>query len=214
MRKYTRKRRKIAEVAVTEETQLVGVKTRARTLALASAAEMRRGEGCPKMAKAGDVRTAYLQLRSRSLVMTHPHSNGARNSLGKNYGSDGRGRISRCSSISSCEAVEVEGLRGSASGANEKCENHGSSTHFADRNGDWRDNKPSNNHSRETESTADRDLLQDCRPQLWIPSAAEIEQFFAKAEKSEKQRFTSKYNFDFDNEIPLAGRYKWIRMKP
>ncbi|KAL3531116.1 hypothetical protein ACH5RR_010438, partial [Cinchona calisaya] len=40
-----------------------------------------------------------------------------------------------------------------------------------------------------------------------IPSAAEIEEFFAPAEQ-QQQEFINKYNFDIVNDIPLPGRYK------
>ncbi|PWA53382.1 cyclin-dependent kinase inhibitor [Artemisia annua] len=46
------------------------------------------------------------------------------------------------------------------------------------------------------------------------PTAAEIDEFFAAAEKKEQKRFTEKYNYDFVNDVPLEGRYQWVRLKP
>ncbi|KAL8238268.1 hypothetical protein R6Q59_019349 [Mikania micrantha] len=43
-----------------------------------------------------------------------------------------------------------------------------------------------------------------------MPSAAELEEFFSKAEKYEEKRFAEKYNFDIVNDIPMEGRYQWI----
>ncbi|KAM0918174.1 hypothetical protein ACQ4PT_008808 [Festuca glaucescens] len=41
-------------------------------------------------------------------------------------------------------------------------------------------------------------------------AAAEIEQFFAAAEKAEAERFAAKYNFDVALGVPLdAGRFEW-----
>ncbi|KAI7734928.1 hypothetical protein M8C21_010364, partial [Ambrosia artemisiifolia] len=47
-----------------------------------------------------------------------------------------------------------------------------------------------------------------------LPTAAEIEEFFSLAEKKEQKRFSDKYNFDIVNEVPMDGRYQWVRLKP
>ncbi|KAL3538887.1 hypothetical protein ACH5RR_002253 [Cinchona calisaya] len=44
--------------------------------------------------------------------------------------------------------------------------------------------------------------------------AAELEDFFAVFEKQEHQRFAQKYNYDVVKDVPLEGRYHWIRLKP
>ncbi|XP_019166406.1 PREDICTED: cyclin-dependent kinase inhibitor 7-like isoform X1 [Ipomoea nil] len=44
--------------------------------------------------------------------------------------------------------------------------------------------------------------------------AAEIEEFFAVAEKYEQKRFQEKYNYDIVKDAPLEGRYQWVRLKP
>ncbi|XP_024980314.1 cyclin-dependent kinase inhibitor 7-like [Cynara cardunculus var. scolymus] len=46
------------------------------------------------------------------------------------------------------------------------------------------------------------------------PMAAEIEEFFSAAEKKDKERFTDKYNYDIVNDVPMEGRYQWVRLKP
>ncbi|XP_027352930.1 cyclin-dependent kinase inhibitor 4-like [Abrus precatorius] len=43
-----------------------------------------------------------------------------------------------------------------------------------------------------------------------IPTAYEMEEFFAYAEKQQQAIFMDKYNFDIVNEVPLAGRYEWV----
>ncbi|KAK7292959.1 hypothetical protein RJT34_15817 [Clitoria ternatea] len=43
-----------------------------------------------------------------------------------------------------------------------------------------------------------------------IPTAYEVEEFFAYAEKQQQTIFMDKYNFDIVNEVPLPGRYEWV----
>ncbi|KAI6695244.1 hypothetical protein NL676_022954 [Syzygium grande] len=50
------------------------------------------------------------------------------------------------------------------------------------------------------------------RPKM--PTQAELDDFFAMAEKSEAlKNFKEKYNFDFVKEEPLKGRYEWSRIE-
>ncbi|KAL0456774.1 UNVERIFIED_CONTAM: Cyclin-dependent kinase inhibitor 4 [Sesamum latifolium] len=47
-----------------------------------------------------------------------------------------------------------------------------------------------------------------------MPSAEELEAFFAPQEKLDIERFIKEYNFDPVNEKPLKGRYEWVEFKP
>ncbi|XP_057787459.1 cyclin-dependent kinase inhibitor 7-like isoform X2 [Salvia miltiorrhiza] len=47
-----------------------------------------------------------------------------------------------------------------------------------------------------------------------MPSAAELEAFFAAAEKYEQKRFAEKYNYDIVKDVPLEGKYHWVRLLP
>ncbi|XP_039060851.1 cyclin-dependent kinase inhibitor 7-like isoform X2 [Hibiscus syriacus] len=47
-----------------------------------------------------------------------------------------------------------------------------------------------------------------------MPSQAEIDEFFSVAEKYEQKRFADKYNYDIVKDVPLDGRYQWLRLKP
>ncbi|OAY45671.1 cyclin-dependent kinase inhibitor 7 isoform X2 [Manihot esculenta] len=47
-----------------------------------------------------------------------------------------------------------------------------------------------------------------------MPTQAEMDEFFAEAEKKEQKRFAEKYNYDIAKDIPLEGRYQWLRLKP
>ncbi|MCD9644777.1 hypothetical protein HAX54_033211 [Datura stramonium] len=44
-----------------------------------------------------------------------------------------------------------------------------------------------------------------------MPSGADLDEFFAAAEKDLHKRFAEKYNFDIAKEEPLEGRYEWVR---
>lgn len=44
-----------------------------------------------------------------------------------------------------------------------------------------------------------------------MSSEADLDEFFAAAEKDLHKRFAEKYNFDFAKEEPLEGRYEWVR---
>ncbi|XP_021679767.2 cyclin-dependent kinase inhibitor 7 isoform X2 [Hevea brasiliensis] len=48
-----------------------------------------------------------------------------------------------------------------------------------------------------------------------MPTQAEIDEFFAAAEKEEQKRFAEKYNYDIAKDVPLeGGRYQWLCLKP
>ncbi|KAK6136864.1 hypothetical protein DH2020_029397 [Rehmannia glutinosa] len=47
-----------------------------------------------------------------------------------------------------------------------------------------------------------------------MPSAAELEEFFSAAEKYEQKRFAEKYNYDIVKDVPLEGKYQWVRLQP
>ncbi|KAF9684294.1 hypothetical protein SADUNF_Sadunf04G0103000 [Salix dunnii] len=56
-------------------------------------------------------------------------------------------------------------------------------------------------------------LHQRNSPAAGMPSLAEIDSFFAGAEKEEQKRFAEKYNYDVVMDLPMDGRYKWICLK-
>lgn len=47
-----------------------------------------------------------------------------------------------------------------------------------------------------------------------MPTEAELEEFFAAAEKDIQKQFVNKYNYDIVKDIPLEGSYEWIPLKP
>ncbi|XP_020702905.1 cyclin-dependent kinase inhibitor 1-like [Dendrobium catenatum] len=215
MVKCMKKCRRITKVAVMEVTQVVGMRTRARSLALAAAAELRvsrkRKAG---RSENGELQMAYLKLRSRSLVMTHrDQSKLAGISDGRICG-NGERIISRCSSSSSCEAVDEDvDILFPRVRVHTPCEDVASRSMCKfEFSGDRREMSLSI-YSGELESSAER-ISRQSKPEFRTPPASEIEEFFTAAEKSEKHRFATRYNFDVDKEVPLEGRYEWVRINP
>ncbi|TYJ23738.1 hypothetical protein E1A91_A08G213400v1 [Gossypium mustelinum] len=47
-----------------------------------------------------------------------------------------------------------------------------------------------------------------------VPSTQEMEEFFVYAEQQQHRRFMEKYNFDIVNDLPLQGRYEWVKIIP
>ncbi|CAM8983602.1 unnamed protein product [Rhodiola kirilowii] len=47
--------------------------------------------------------------------------------------------------------------------------------------------------------------------QRLMPTAKEVEEFFAGAEQQQHRQFIEKYNFDPVKEKPLSGRYGWVK---
>ncbi|XP_022135631.1 cyclin-dependent kinase inhibitor 7 [Momordica charantia] len=87
-------------------------------------------------------------------------------------------------------------------------------------NGIQRESTPTSElhgESDEMDSPAANFLTEKQKPTdrpMKTPPISEIEDFFAEAEKYEQKRFSEKYNFDIVKDVPLEGRYQWIRLKP
>ncbi|KAL2333566.1 hypothetical protein Fmac_014779 [Flemingia macrophylla] len=47
-----------------------------------------------------------------------------------------------------------------------------------------------------------------------MPTESELEEFFSSAEKNIQKRFSEKYNYDIVKDVPLEGRYEWLKLKP
>ncbi|XP_042517938.1 cyclin-dependent kinase inhibitor 5-like [Macadamia integrifolia] len=67
--------------------------------------------------------------------------------------------------------------------------------------------------TRPSNSTATNRRVQNAMRRL-VPTAHEMEEFFASAERQQQRRFIEKYNFDPVNDKPLPGRYEWVRVTP
>lgn len=69
--------------------------------------------------------------------------------------------------------------------------------------------------SGELESTArPHEVSSRRRPEAEkMPSEAELEEFFAAAEKDLQKQFVDKYNYDIVKDEPLEGRYEWVQLQ-
>lgn len=47
-----------------------------------------------------------------------------------------------------------------------------------------------------------------------MPTTSEVEEFFAREEHLWQCLFIKKYNFDVVNDLPLPGRYEWVKKSP
>ncbi|XP_077251484.1 cyclin-dependent kinase inhibitor 3-like [Tasmannia lanceolata] len=206
MGKYMKKCKGIGEIGVMEAAQ-IGVRTRARTLALAAATGKRKNSGriSPK---------EFSNLRSsrRSLArISHRKSTNSGRIPADRCPSHDRIPISRCSSNGSCELV-VESLRsGDLEG---ECFEITPDFDCRER----RETTSSCNLPAESDDldSTERPLEANSRQKSTAgitPSMAEIEEFFSVAEKDEKKRFAEKYNYDVEKDLPLDGRYEWVRLK-
>lgn len=86
-------------------------------------------------------------------------------------------------------------------------------------NSDRRESTPTSElkeESGELESSKPPVLIDSRReiPADRKPPAAEIEEFFAAAEKDLQNRFKDKYNYDIVKDVPLKGRFEWVQLKP
>ncbi|XP_010926378.1 cyclin-dependent kinase inhibitor 1 [Elaeis guineensis] len=210
-----RKCKGIGDAAVMEVTQVVGVRTRARTLALAAAAAAARMGGSSKrrmaMVGSGEIQVSYLQLRSRSLVMKPRIARSTANSGGRRCPSSELGRISRRSSNASCETAPEE--LPSPSGDPEDGEVLDTAAPYSECSSNRKETAPSSSRVEEwtdLELTVERTSRRRRRAEM-MPSEDEIEEFFAAAERDQWQRFSAKYNYDVVNDAPLEGRYEWFR---
>ncbi|XP_073022976.1 cyclin-dependent kinase inhibitor 5-like isoform X2 [Primulina eburnea] len=64
------------------------------------------------------------------------------------------------------------------------------------------------------ESTPHATSNSACSTAETMPSAVEIEKFFAAAEKYEQKRFAEKYNYDIGKDYPVEGKYEWVPLHP
>ncbi|KAF8410040.1 hypothetical protein HHK36_002560 [Tetracentron sinense] len=190
------------------EVAQVGARTRARPLAMAAGSA-----GTAKRRKIGSgelkLSASYLQLRSRSQLVITPEKPISPET------SENSGRVitdDRCSSPSS---DLVPASRCSSNGSNELLKD---SLRSVDPEGDDFEIESS---TRETTPSSDiRTELDElefmARPSEAekMPSEEEIAEFFSAAEKDEQKRFAEKYNYDFEKDVPLEGRYAWVRLKP
>ncbi|CAL9038139.1 unnamed protein product [Musa banksii] len=217
MGKYIRKAKVSGEVAVMEVSHQssLGVRTRARTMAAAAAQDSSRG---------------YLELRSRRLEKPLPPPSVCKPSKDTprpdpNPNSEPNPRVS--SQKSSSSSIAYSGPLGSVSTM--RCSAADAEVSFGENilEADVLDR-----FSRETTPCSlirdpeaiqtpgstnrpARSMATSLRPQSVchnIPTAQELEEFFAGAEQLQQRIFIERYNFDPVNDCPLPGRYEWVKV--
>ncbi|CAH8299210.1 unnamed protein product [Eruca vesicaria subsp. sativa] len=211
MGKYMKKSKVTNDTEPTEPTSL-GVRTRAaKTLAL-----KRLNSSASDPALAADS-SCYLQLRSRRLekpvALTEPKQGTRIKESGGSKGpvNSGSGSVRVAQSCDGDEGVgKFEAFVGENSLDFESRQSTRESTpcNFV---GDVEINVTPGS-STKTMRTAATDYTRD-RDSL-VPSAGELEEFFAYAEQEQQRLFMEKYNFDIVNDVPLTGRYEWVQVSP
>ncbi|KAL6643111.1 hypothetical protein ACP70R_021292 [Stipagrostis hirtigluma subsp. patula] len=191
MGKYMRKPKASGEVAVMEVAAApLGVRTRARALAM----QRLQKQGEEKGGAGGD----YLELRSRRLEKLPPPPPAARRCGGRKVAPPAAAR-EEAEAFFGENMPELEAMDRSARETtpcslirnSETISTPGSTT------------RPNNSNSH-------RRVQAPVRPN--IPSSAEMDEFFAAAERRQQQAFMEKYNFDPVNDCPLPGRYEWVKL--
>ncbi|XP_038692725.1 cyclin-dependent kinase inhibitor 3 [Tripterygium wilfordii] len=190
MGKYMNKSKIKGDVAVMD----VGVRTRAKTLAL-----QRLQSQSPFQQHHDSSSLYYLQLRSRRLEKPVPpacrgDNHGSRREIEKEY-----------------KEEDVEASCG------ENCLDSGSrdrTTRESTPCSLIRDPSkivtPGSTSRRKSSVIANRGTNNDIQNNN--PIMLEVEEFFACAEQQQQREFMEKYNFDIVNDLPLPGRYEWVKI--
>ncbi|XP_071721555.1 cyclin-dependent kinase inhibitor 4 [Rutidosis leptorrhynchoides] len=217
MGKYMRKSKLTGDVvALMDVSQSsLGVRTRAKTLALqkSQASKINNTSAVPPPEQQHEL--SYLQLRSRKLEkpplqqLTCCKQRNPNPSLTK-------------SQIKSKDEEETEAY----------CDFGTDQASFGENNFDFDGRERSTREStpcsfikdsnasstpgsctRPTNRHASNQNIQNSMQRI-MPSAQEIEGFFARHALEQQRRFTKKYNFDIVSEKPLQGRYEWVMVQP
>ncbi|KAJ8650755.1 hypothetical protein MRB53_003778 [Persea americana] len=218
MGKYMRKAKITSEVVVMEVSQAsLGVRTRARALALQNLQNTSSATS-----------SSYLQLRSRRLEKPVAAEEEAKKPK--------EGCKQKCSSNSRLGSVSVNS--GSVGSVSVSFSTNGEEEglwpdmeaslgenvlEYEGRERNVRETTPSSlirdpetleapgSTTRRTRATASTRRKQNTMSRI-IPSAQEMEEFFASAEQQQQMIFMEKYNYNPISDSPLPGRYEWVTM--
>lgn len=211
--------KKKSQVAVVVE----GVRTRAKTLALQQRLNSSLGG-----VVVDESSFCYLQLRSRRLEKSSPppskqkqqqHKDREKTSCG-----EGDNRSQSQDKGSSSLKEELGNVASNEVGAPEASSGDNIAD-FEPRDRSTRESTPCSfirgydaigapgSITRRTGSPATNQGVQNGVQRI-MPTANEIEEFFATAEEQQRRLFIEKYNFDIVNDLPLPGRYGWVQVVP
>lgn len=180
-----------------------------------SAMEVTSSTGSFKRRKlASDVRDRHQFVSNRCDVVSSPDNHSV--SAPAISEDSGRASVSRCSSNVSSEFVTKPELRSVDLKVESYAEGYETEISKLVKCRFSRETTPSNEISAEMDEleSSTAASLRRRHPEAKIPAAAEVEEFFAAAEKQEQKRFADKYNYDVKKDVPLEGRYQWVRLKP
>ncbi|KAJ7961513.1 Cyclin-dependent kinase inhibitor [Quillaja saponaria] len=248
MGKYMKKSKIAGDMAVMEVSpqSSIGVRTRARTLALQ---RLQKSPSSLSVAPNPDASSfSYLQLRSRRLekpsglvdTKKHQFSERPKKCFGESPKPNTCGVNSRMG-VGSVKSVSV----GSVSLSNDKQEvcfseiakgigtearnDVGFEASFGENTLEFEGKDRSTRESTPCSLIRNSDAIgtpgSTTRPKMCtmtnringdmersIPTAQELDEFFAYAEQQQQRIFMEKYNFDIVNGVPLPGHYEWVQV--
>ncbi|XP_061994007.1 cyclin-dependent kinase inhibitor 4-like [Rosa rugosa] len=224
MGKYMRKTKATGDVAVMEVSQAasLGVRTRAKTLALQ---------------RSTTSSASYLQLRSRRL-QKHPPILPPREPRRQKH--HHHHHTPKQPTPENPNPPADDGSPEQEESPEEEQNNNGENGDFGDaEEASFGENVPEfEGRERTTRESTPCSLIRDpdtirtpgstTRPtnsadanrriqnssQRHIPTAHDMDEFFAGAEEEQQKQFIDKYNFDPVNDKPLPGRYEWEKLDP
>ncbi|KAL6184959.1 hypothetical protein ACLB2K_041094 [Fragaria x ananassa] len=221
MGKYMRKSKPAGDVAVMEVSQAasLGVRTRAKTLALQRSS------------------SSYLQLRSRRLekppILVRKRHHNKHHHIPKQQEQPSAAEPSPTKpedggkelSPPKEEQKNSELNDGGEDGGAEEASFGENVLEFEGRERTTRESTPCSlirdpdtirtpgSTTRPTNSADTNRRIQNSS-QRHIPTAHDMDEFFAGAEEEQQKQFIDKYNFDPVNDKPLPGRYEWDKLDP
>ncbi|XAR73978.1 hypothetical protein NMG60_11008122 [Bertholletia excelsa] len=215
MGKYMRKYKRIGEIAVMEVGH-AGVRKRARAIAIAAEASSgnKRRKAAPRELRCSP---SIFQLRSGGRVKVKP-----KDSVSP---STSRILVQRTVSNDRCSSDSSDNFPTSCCSSTASSDRAKQGFKVSDLEDDSVQIETSTceyfgpRERREMTSSSEVQVESEAnsRPRLSVekmPSDPELEEFFAVAEKDLQKRFAEKYNYDIIKDVPLEGRYDWIRLKP
>ncbi|XP_010417095.1 PREDICTED: cyclin-dependent kinase inhibitor 1 [Camelina sativa] len=175
----------------------------------------RKGKG---LVEAG-VSSTYMQLRSRRIVYIRSEKAKSSAVVG-----DNNGVLSSCCGSNEYNNKNIDLEEEDKDGDTETSTyRRGTKRKLFEslREDDRETSKSMENYSSEFEPMVKESLDSCCSGRVAkekektaeMPTVSEIEDFFAEAEKHLSKKFEKKYNFDFEKEKPLEGRYEWVKLE-
>ncbi|KAL2469511.1 Cyclin-dependent kinase inhibitor 3 [Abeliophyllum distichum] len=238
MGKYIRNSKATGEVAVSHAQSSLGVRTRAKTLAL-QRLQKSSSSAASAVAAGGFSDGCYMQLRNRRLEkpappfvteakrQKHPPLEKEPNS---NNGRVGPNSVENTGKEKEKEEIVFHGNE--KIGVEEKEEENSVEASFGENVLEFEGKERTTRESTPCSLIRDSDTIRtpgssnrptagnDANSRMQnpmlrdIPTANEMNEFFACAENYQHKQFVEKYNFDPSADKPLPGRYEWVKLKP